>query len=64
MNTSCEGNRDRLCKTMQKIFHNKRHNKRPPHRNEHKPCGDKREPSGNTEQAYTVSKAVLILMLT
>jgi len=43
----CEGNRDRLCKTKQKIFHYKRHNKRLVHGNKPKPCGHKHKPSGN-----------------
>jgi len=38
INASCEGNRDRLCKAMLNIFYNKRHNKRPPRGDEHKPC--------------------------
>ena len=40
INVSCEGNKDRLCKTMQKIFHYKRHNKRLPRGNKHKPYGN------------------------
>ena len=40
INACCEGNKDRLCKTMRKIFHYERHSKRPPRGNKHKPCGD------------------------
>ena len=38
INASCEGNRDRLCKTMRNIFYNKRHNKRSLRGDEDKLC--------------------------
>ena len=66
MNASCEGNKDRLCKTMRKIFHFNGHNKRPSRgSSEHKPCGNKHK----TCRIYTrsvlreVQQAVFILMM-
>ena len=73
MNASCEGNKDRFCKTMRKIFHFNRHNKRPSRgSSEHKPCGNKQKPCGNkhkpcriihSQHHVEVQQAVFLLMM-
>ena len=66
MNASCEGNKDRLCKTMRKIFHFNRHNKRPSRgSSEHKPCGNKHKPCRiiHGQHHVEVQQAVFLLMM-